>query len=116
MTTSDGSAAAPVERVVRVAHPQGLHLRTSNQIVQAAARFVSDIRAGNLSRPSPLVNVKSILQLMQLQAHAGHLLRLTAVGVDAQEAINALALLIDPQSSTSPQRSENPHSSEMHNP
>jgi phosphotransferase system HPr (HPr) family protein len=37
-----------------------------------------------------VVDVKSILQLMQLQARQGHTLRLTANGVDAEAAIGAV--------------------------
>jgi phosphotransferase system HPr (HPr) family protein len=49
----------------------------------------------NLSRPSPVVDAKSILQLMQLQARRGHTLCLCAQGPDAQEALAALSRLLD---------------------
>jgi phosphotransferase system HPr-like phosphotransfer protein len=37
--------------------------------------------------------VKSILQLMQLQARQGHVLLLQAAGPDAADALNALSVL-----------------------
>lgn len=82
------------ESIVVVANPQGLHLRSGKQVVQAAAAFAAEIRAANLSRPSPEVDLKSILQIMQLQAHGGHQLRIWAQGDDAAAAVSALAALI----------------------
>ena len=77
-----------------VTDPLGLHLRVGKDLVTVANRYHADITAQNLSRPSPIVNVKSILQLMQLQARQGHTLRLSAAGPDAQEALTALQMLI----------------------
>jgi phosphotransferase system HPr (HPr) family protein len=59
-------------------------------LVKVANRYRATITAENLSRPSPVVDVKSILQLMQLQARQGHILRLAAAGPDAQDAIDAV--------------------------
>jgi phosphotransferase system HPr (HPr) family protein len=79
---------------VTITHPLGLHLRTGKEVVQAASQFASNIRAQNLSRESPLVDVKSILQLMQLQARHGHTLLLQAEGPDAQVALHTLCSLL----------------------
>ncbi len=77
-----------------VTDPLGLHLRVGKDLVTIANKYRADITAQNLSRPSPVVNVKSILQLMQLQARQGHTLRLSAAGPDAQEALTALQAVI----------------------
>ncbi|MBX3013319.1 MAG: HPr family phosphocarrier protein [Caldilineaceae bacterium] len=87
MTTQSLSAQ------VTITDPTGLHLRTSKEVVQAANQFASTIRAQNLSRESPLVDAKSILQLMQLQARHGHILLLQAEGPDAQLALETLCNL-----------------------
>jgi phosphotransferase system HPr (HPr) family protein len=86
--------------VVTIRHPLGLHLRKSRDVVQTANQFKANITAQNLSRDGQVVDVKSILQLMQLQARAGHQLRLSASGPDAQEALEALSILFEsyPQS------------------
>ncbi len=63
-------------------------------MVQAASQFASKISAQNLTRSSPLVDVKSILQLMQLQARHGHILGLYAEGPDAQIALETLRTLL----------------------
>jgi phosphotransferase system HPr (HPr) family protein len=81
----------PVTTSIIILDPLGLHLRVGKDLVKVANRYDCSITAENLSRPSPVVDVKSILQLMQLQARQGHTLRLAADGPDAQAAINAVA-------------------------
>lgn len=88
MTTQSLSAQ------VTISHPAGLHLRTGKEVVQTASQFDAKINAQNLTRPSPLVDMKSLLQLMQLQAQHGHTLLLSAEGPDAQNALNALCTLL----------------------
>lgn len=78
---------------VTVKDPQGLHLRTSKDVVRVANQYQAEITAQNLSRSSSQVDVKSILQLMQLQARQGHVLLLQAAGPDAADALNALSVL-----------------------
>jgi phosphotransferase system HPr (HPr) family protein len=79
---------------ITITNPAGLHLRTGKEVVQIASQFEARIRAQNLTRSSPLVDVKSILQLMQLQAQHGHTLLLSAEGPDAQVALEALRVLL----------------------
>jgi phosphotransferase system HPr (HPr) family protein len=69
-------------------------LRIGKEVVQAASQFDAKISAQNLTRESPLVDVKSILQLMQLQARNGHTLILHAEGPDAQRALETLCTLL----------------------
>jgi phosphotransferase system HPr (HPr) family protein len=89
-------AARSTSASVTIQDPLGLHLRKGKDVVRLASKFQADITAQNLSRPSSMVDVKSILQLMQLQARQGHVLRLQAVGPDASEALQALQVLFDP--------------------
>lgn len=81
------------EAVVVVSDPLGLHLRTGKDVVRVASQFRSEILAHNLSRESAAVDVKSILQLMQLQARHGHEILLVASGDDAAAALDALRTL-----------------------
>lgn len=81
--------------VVTINHPLGLHLRKGKDVVQTASRFDAEITAQNLSRQSPIVDAKSILQLMQIQARQGHVVRLSAIGPDALDALSALSSLFD---------------------
>lgn len=79
--------------VVTVSDPRGLHLRSGRDVVRIASRFQASITAANLSRNTNAVDLKSILQLMQLQARQGHSLHLAASGPDADAAIEALCSL-----------------------
>lgn len=88
----------PETAVVTVAYPQGLHLRVGKDVVQVACKFEAAITARNLTRESPVVNMKSILQLMQLQAREGHQLQLSADGPDAPDALAALSSLLENRS------------------
>jgi phosphotransferase system HPr (HPr) family protein len=78
---------------VTITNPMGLHLRTGKEVVQVANQFDADIKAQNLTRQSPAVDLKSILQIMQLQARQGHVLLLQATGQDAAAALTALTVL-----------------------
>ena len=84
-------SSEPIVTSITILDPLGLHLRVGKDLVKVANQFSATITAENLSRPSPVVDVKSILQLMQLQARQGHTLRLAAAGPDAQAAIAAVA-------------------------
>lgn len=84
----------PISATIIIEHPLGLHLRKGKDIVQVANQFGAAITAQNVTRNSPPVDVKSILQLLQLQARQGHIIRLFAEGPDAQEALDALSLLL----------------------
>ncbi len=79
--------------VVTVSDPRGLHLRSGRDVVRIASQFQAEITASNLSRNSNAVDLKSILQLLQLQARQGHSLQLAATGPDADAAIEALCSL-----------------------
>ncbi len=87
---------APLCATITITNPSGLHLRAGKDMAYIANRFAADITAENLTRPSPVVDIKSILQIMQLQARTGHELRLCAAGADAHEALAALSALLDP--------------------
>lgn len=91
---------------ITIVHPLGLHLRTGKDVVQVACRFRASITARNLTRASPVVDAKSIIQLMQLQARQGHQVQLEASGPDAQAAIDALCSLFEPHQPQQSQQSQ----------
>jgi phosphocarrier protein len=81
-----------VERSVTIANRNGLHARPAAEIVKTAARFSSDI---TLVRDDLEVNGKSIMGVMMLAAEYGSTLVLRANGDDAEDAVSALAKLIE---------------------
>ena len=81
-----------VERTVTIVNKNGLHARPAAEIVKTAAKFRADI---TLVRDELEVNGKSIMGVMMLAAEFGASIILRAEGVDAQQAVDALAQLIE---------------------
>jgi phosphocarrier protein HPr len=81
-----------IERTVTIANKNGLHARPAAEIVKIAAKYKSDI---HLVRDDLEVNGKSIMGVMMLAAEFGAELLLRAEGPDAEEAVGALAKLIE---------------------
>jgi phosphocarrier protein len=80
-----------VERTVQIVNSNGLHARPAAEIVKAAARYKSSV---TLDRDGFEVNGKSIMGVMMLAAEYGATLTLRADGPDAEDAVEALAVLI----------------------
>lgn len=79
-------------RTVVVTNPQGLHARPADLFVKTASRFVSKVE---LIKGQERVDGKSILSLLTLAAVEGTRLSIEAVGPDAQQALDALAELVE---------------------
>jgi phosphocarrier protein FPr len=79
---------------IKVSNRLGLHARPSAQFVATASRFQSQIRVQNLTRNTEAVRGDSINQVATLGVRQGHELLITATGIDAQEALQALQTLI----------------------
>jgi len=77
---------------VCISNIQGLHARPVMRFVDVASQFASKIRVrkGDLD-----VDAKSPMEMMLLEAVQGTVLRLVAEGDDAQQALKALADLVD---------------------
>lgn len=69
----------------------GLHNRQATYFVQKANEFRSSIWVESGSRR---MNAKSLLGIMSLGVVTGSTVMLTATGSDAEEAVNALELLL----------------------
>jgi phosphotransferase system HPr (HPr) family protein len=80
-----------LQRTVIITNPQGFHLRPMAAFVQTAAGFAAQV---TLRRDDLVVNGKSILDLMQLQATYGTELTVCATGPDAQQALDALVTVL----------------------
>jgi phosphocarrier protein HPr len=81
-----------IEREVSIANKNGLHARPAAEIVKTAAKFKADI---TLVRDELEVNGKSIMGVMMLAAEYGSTLTLRADGPDAEQALSAIATLIE---------------------
>jgi len=80
-----------VRRQVEITNEYGLHLRPADRFVKLAHQFQAEIR---ILYKGNEYNGKSILDLTTLAAECGSQLELEARGVDADEAVAALAELV----------------------
>lgn len=78
--------------VVRIANKKGLHARASAKIVEAAARFRSQIL---ISCNQQTVDARSIMGLMMLAASEGSEIAIEAEGPDAKNALVAIVALAE---------------------
>ncbi len=76
----------------RIMNKRGLHARASAKIVEAAARFTSQIM---ITHDSQAVNARSIMGLMMLAASLGSEIEVCAEGLDSAEALTAIVALIE---------------------
>ena len=80
-----------IRQEVEIVNVLGLHARAAARLVQVATRFRSQILVAHDGRTA---NGKSILGLLTLAAAEGTVLRLTAEGGDAGEALAELEALV----------------------
>jgi len=85
-------ASGPHAAIAKIVNKKGLHARASAKIVEAAARFQSQI---TVSKDGQCVDARSIMGLMMLAASLGCEIRIEAEGVDAEEALRAILALVD---------------------
>ena len=75
-----------------IQNKRGLHARASAKIVEASARFQSEI---HVIKDGSVVNGRSIMGLMMLAASIGSQIEITTEGPDAQDALTAMLALVD---------------------
>jgi phosphocarrier protein HPr len=81
-----------VTRVIVIRNSQGLHARPADMFARLARQFQSRIE---LVREGRRVEASSIMDLLTLGAAQGTELVLEAEGDDAQDAVEALAKLVE---------------------
>lgn len=79
------------ERTVQIVNKNGLHARPAAEIVKLAAKFQSEIL---VIKDDLDVNGKSIMGVMMLAAEHGSSITFRAEGPDAEQALDALATLV----------------------
>jgi len=86
------SQATRRSAIARITNKRGLHARAAAKIVEAAARFKSEIV---VKRDGQSVNARSIMGLMMLAASTGADVEVSAEGEDCGEALTAIIALIE---------------------
>lgn len=80
------------QRQIEIANKLGLHARASAKLTQLAGKYRSEVW---ISRDGRRVNAKSIMGVMMLAAAKGSTVMLETDGPDENEAIDAIAHLIE---------------------
>ena len=80
-----------VSREIPIINKRGLHARASAKFVQMVERFNAEVW---VTRGSETVGGTSIMGLMMLSAAPGTTITVSAVGPEAQAAINAITELV----------------------
>ena len=81
-----------IARELTILNQYGIHARPAALFVKAASRYDADIY---VEKDGNRVSGKSIMGLMTLEASKGSTIRVTAEGVDAEEAITELQALVE---------------------
>lgn len=81
------------EKTLQIQNDLGLHARAGTKFVQIASKFPCEITVTKGGNPD--VNGKSILSLLTLMAPKGTTITIRARGERAEDAVTALAQLID---------------------
>jgi phosphocarrier protein HPr len=81
-----------IERELTIVNRLGMHARAAAKFVSLASQFKSEIE---LEKGSRRVNGQSIMGVMMLAASRGSTVRLHIEGADEQDAMGALAALIE---------------------
>ena len=85
-------SSVTVVRSFKVLNKFGIHARPAAMFVRTAGRFTADIK---VDKDGMVVSGKSIMGLLTLEGHQGAVLKISAVGADAEEALDALQALIE---------------------
>jgi phosphocarrier protein len=80
------------EKTMKIQNELGLHARAATKLVQLASKYPCEV---TVTKDGHEVNGKSIMGVLMLVASKGTTVTLRAKGEKAEEAIAALAALID---------------------
>lgn len=95
MTDRDRQSEAQVtivEGIFEIRNKLGMHARPAALFVKTAALYTSSI---TVEKEGIQVSGKSIMGLLTIEGYQGAVLKITASGEDADEALHALAQLFE---------------------
>ena len=81
-----------MRRTVAICNERGLHARASAKFVKAASAFDSEVK---VTKDGTTVDARSIMGLLMLGAGPGCTIDIEAEGPDAEQAVGALAALVE---------------------
>jgi phosphocarrier protein len=83
--------AGALVRELHIVNRKGLHARATAKFVQCVDRFEAEVK---VTRCGETVGGDSIMGILMLGAGIGSTITVTALGVQAQEALDALETLV----------------------
>lgn len=83
--------AEKLTKTLTLANRYGMHVRPAGLFAKTASRYDADIE---VEKDGTVVSGKSIMALMTLEAGHGAVLKVTASGSQAQEALDELEALV----------------------
>ena len=83
--------ADKMTREMKLLNKYGMHVRPAGLFAKVASRFDADVE---VEKDGNVVSGKSIMALMTLEAVCGTVLKVTASGAQAQEALDELEALV----------------------
>ena len=87
-----GAVNGASERKLKIRNKLGLHARAAVKFVQLASKYKSEIK---VAKDDQEANGKSIMGLLTLVAAFGMEIEVKASGPDAEDAVAAIAALVD---------------------
>ena len=84
--------ADKLTREMTLLNKYGMHVRPAGLFAKTASRFDAEI---DVEKDGNVVSGKSIMALMTLEATCGTVLKVTASGPQAEDALEELAALVD---------------------
>lgn len=81
-----------ITREMKLLNKYGMHVRPAGLFAKLASRYDCEI---NVEKDGNVVSGKSIMALMTLEAVCGTVLKVTASGAQAQEALDELEALVE---------------------
>lgn len=90
-TQSNTGDNGSITREFTVLNKFGIHARPAALFVKTLSRFQSDV---TVERDAMVASGKSIMGLLTLEGYQGSVLKITATGPDAADALDAIGELI----------------------
>jgi len=84
--------ADKITKEIKLLNKYGMHVRPAGLFAKVASRYDADIE---VEKDGNVVSGKSIMALMTLEAVCGTVLKVSASGAQAQEALDELEALVE---------------------
>ncbi len=91
MSDSETKAVHKVAKDLKIKNELGLHARAASALANLASKFRCEI---SIFKDGVEVNGKSIMGILMLAAPQGSVIKVSAVGDDAMEALKAIEELV----------------------